>query len=93
MYICIIYSVLTNIPLDLSNTAYPNPVMYNLLFAGSAAYIDGGLVYCGGYNIKDASVTPLKTCYSLKHPAPGWGETFPLLQDSIAKSIQHKLTA
>ena len=60
-----------------------------LIFTGSAAHIDGALVYCGGYNIHDASVSPLKTCHFLKHPPPGWVKTFPLLQVMIVGDNEH----
>ena len=60
---------------------------YNLIDSGSAAYIDGGILYCGGVYLHDASASALKSCYILKHLALQWEETLPLLQVRIVSKI------
>ena len=57
---------------------------------GSTAYIDGGILYCGGFNIHDPSGLAVTSCYSLQHPAPRWEKTFPLLKVRIS-AYQHSL--
>jgi len=54
---------------------------------GVAGYVDGRILYCGGENIQDASLTPVKTCHSLQDQGSGWlEEPFTLLQEVLFAS-------
>ena len=47
---------------------------------GSAGYVNGRLLYCGGADMKDPAYLPVSSCFSLAPPLLAWEETWPLLQ-------------
>ena len=56
------------------------PPLPKVFILGSAGYIDGSLVFCGGADRADPTITPLASCYRLTPPLLEWKETFPLAQ-------------
>ena len=56
------------------------PGMPRLHARGAVAYINGGLLYCGGVDLEDPSVPTVSSCQLLKPPVAIWKRTSPLLQ-------------
>ena len=56
------------------------PGMPRLHVRGAVAYINGGLLYCGGVDLEDPSVPAVSYCQLLKPPVAIWKRTSPLLQ-------------
>ena len=65
-------------PASANNSLLP-PLPTDLI-SGSGGYINGGLLYCGGFEENDPFHVPVVSCFSLASPVQGWEETSSLLQ-------------
>ena len=62
-----------------TGNAHLPPLPKNYI-GGVASYIEGSLVYCGGYINDDPTINPTSSCHQLTPPTPHWEETFSMLQ-------------
>ena len=69
---------------------FPGPP--NNSFFGSTAYVNGGLLYCGGLDDHNPYSYAMPTCYQLTPPKARWSKTSPLLKVCILISLLDMIT-